>query len=95
MKHLVYCLLTVCFKAIYFLLQPGPCPLVGSTLLIIKILLMPLTRPDKPLLCHYLCYYLKWVYDNEMFTIGNILNCSYGGLGQEISDLYSHRTIRG
>ena len=42
----------------------------GSTLLI-KILLMPLTGPDNPLL-----YYLKWVYDNEMFTTGNTLNCS-------------------
>ena len=74
---------------------PSPCRQHCSTLLIIKILLVPLTRPDKPLLCHYLCNYLKWVYDNEMFTIGNILNCSYGGLGQEISDLYSNRTIRG
>ena len=43
---------------------------------------MPLTGPDNPLLCHYFYYYLKWVYDNEMFTIGNILNCSYGGLGE-------------
>ena len=53
---------------------------------------MPLTGPDNPLLCHYFCYYLKWVYDNEMFTVGNTLNCSYGGLGEEISDLHSLRT---
>ena len=25
---------------------------------------MSLTGPDNPLLCHYFCYYLKWVYDN-------------------------------
>ena len=61
------------------------------TPLIIKILLMPLTGPDNPLLCHYFCYYLKWVYDNEMFTIGETLTCSYGGLGKEISDLQSLR----
>ena len=60
-----------------------------------KILLMPLTRPDNPLLCHYFCYYLKWVYDNEMFTIGNTLNCSFGGIGEEINDLHSLRVIRG
>ena len=35
----------------------------------IKMLLMPLTGQDNPLLCPYFCYYLKWVYDNEMFTI--------------------------
>ena len=56
---------------------------------------MPLTRPDNPLLCHYFCYYLKWVYDNEMFTIGNTLNCSFGGIGEEINDLHSLRVIRG
>ena len=56
---------------------------------------MPLTGPDNPLFCHYFCYYLKWVYDNEMFTIGNTLNCSYGGLGEEISDLHSLGAIRG
>ena len=55
---------------------------------------MPLIGPDNPLLCHYFHYYLKWVYDNEMFTIANTLNCSYGGLGEEISDLHSLRTIR-
>ena len=65
------------------------------TPLIVKILLMPLTGPDNPLLCSYFCYYLKWVYDNEMFTIGNTLNCSYGGLGEEISDLHSLGAIRG
>ena len=48
--------------------------------LIIKILLMLLTGPDNPLLCHYFCYYLKRVYDNETFTTGNTLNCSYGRL---------------
>ena len=41
-----------------------PCRQQHSTLLIIKILLMPLTGPDNPLLCHYFCNYLKWVYDN-------------------------------
>ena len=66
-----------------------------STQPITKILLMPLTEPDNPLLCHYSCYCLKWVYDNGMFTIGNTLNCSYGGLGEEINDLYSLGTIRG
>ena len=50
---------------------------------------MPLIGPYNPLLCHYFHYYLKRVYDNEMFTIGNTLNCSYGGLGEEISDLHS------
>ena len=50
---------------------------------------MPLIGPDNPLLCHYFCYYLKWVYDNEMFTTGDTLLCSYGGLGKEISDLQS------
>ena len=66
-----------------------------STPLIIKIFLMPLTGPDNPLLCHYFCYYLKWVYDNEMFIFRDTLNCSYGGLGEEISDLYSLRAVRG
>ena len=56
---------------------------------------MPLTETDNPLLCYYFCYRLNWVYDNEVFTIGNTLNCSYGGLGEEISDLYSLRAIRG
>ena len=35
-----------------------PCGPHCSTLLIVKILLMPLTGPDNPLLCHYFCYYL-------------------------------------
>ena len=56
---------------------------------------MPLTGPDNPLFCHYFCYYLKWVYDNKMFTIGDTLTCSYGGLGEEISDLQSLRAVRG
>ena len=56
---------------------------------------MPLTGPDNPLLCHYFCYKLKGVHDNEMFTIGNILNCCYGGLGEETSDLHSLKAIRG
>ena len=73
---------------------PPSCRQFSSTLLIIIILLMPLTGPDKPLFCHYFCYYPKWVYDNEMLTNGNILNCSYGGLGEEISDLHSLRAIR-
>ena len=55
---------------------------------------MPLTGPVNPLLCHYFCYYLEWVYDNEMFTIGNTLNCSYGGLEEEISDFYHLKRIR-
>ena len=72
-----------------------PCRQHCSTLLFIKILLMSLTRPGNPLLCHYFCYCLKWVYDNEIFTIGNTLNCSYGGLGEEISDLQFFRAVRG
>ena len=72
-----------------------PCRQHCSIPLIIKILLMPLRRPDNPLLCHYFCYYLKWVYDNEMFTIGNTLNCSFGGIREEINDLHSLRVIRG
>ena len=60
-----------------------PCRQHCSTLLIIKIFLMPLTRPENPFLCHYFCDYLEWLSDNEMFTIGNTLNCSYGGLGGE------------
>ena len=74
--------------------DPAPCRQHCFTPLIIKILLMPLTGPDNPLLCHYICYYLKCVYDSEMFTIGNTLNCSYGGVGEEINDLHSLRTIR-
>ena len=66
----------------------------SSTQPTIKALLMPLTGPVNPLLCHYFCYYLEWVYDNEMFTIGNTLNCSYGGLEEEISDLYHLKRIR-
>ena len=75
--------------------DPAPCRQHCSTPLIIKILLMPLIVPYNPLLCHYFHYYLKWVYDNEMFTIGNTLNCSYGGLGEENSDLHFLRAIRG
>ena len=37
---------------------------------------MSLTGPDNPLLCHYFCYYLKWVYDNEMLTGGYTLTWS-------------------
>ena len=48
---------------------------------------MALTRPDSPLLCHYFCHYLKWVYNKDSFIIENILNFSYGGLGGKISDL--------
>ena len=55
-----------------------PCRQRHSTpLIIIKILLKPLAGPDNLLLCHCFCYYLKWVYDNEMFSIGDILSCSY------------------
>ena len=56
---------------------------------------MPLIGPDNTLLCHYFCDYLEWVYDNEMFTTGNTLSCSYGGLGEEINDLHTLRAIRG
>ena len=42
-----------------------PCRQHSSTQLIIKILLMPLTESDNPLLCHY----LKWVYDNEILPL--------------------------
>ena len=69
-----------------------PCRQHCSTQPVIK--LMPLTGPDNPLLCHYFCYYLKWVYDNEMFPFGNTLSCSYGRLGEEINDLHSLRAIR-
>ena len=55
---------------------------------------MPPTGPDNPLLCHYFCYYLEWVYDNEMFTTGDILSCCYGGLGEEISNLHTLRAIK-
>ena len=74
-----------------------PCRQHCSTLLIviIKILLTPVIGPDNPLLCHYFCYYLMWVYDNEMFTTGNSLSCSYEGLWEEIGDLNFLRTIRG
>ena len=56
---------------------------------------MSLKGPDNPLLCHYFCYYLKWVYDNAMFTTGDTLTYSYGGLGEESSDLQSLRAKRG
>ena len=48
-------------------------------------------------LCFVLfCFFLEWVFDNEMFTIGNIftLNCPYRGLGEESSDLYSLGAIK-
>ena len=61
---------------------------------IINTLLMPLTGLDNLLLRHYFCNYLKCVYDNELFTMGNTLSCSYGGLREEISDLHSLRAIR-
>ena len=72
-----------------------PCRQHFSIPSIIKILLMPLTGPDDPLLCHCFFYYLKWVYDNETVTIGNTLSCFFGGLGEEISDLQSLRAVRG
>ena len=72
-----------------------PCRQHCSTPPIIKIFLMPLTEPNHPLLCHYFCYYLKWVYDNEMFTTENTLSCSYERLGEEVSDLHSLKAIRG
>ena len=68
------CLLPLINLFLSHLLTPttrtlSPCRQHCSTPLIIKILLMPLTGLDNPLLCHYFYYYLKWVYDNEMFTI--------------------------
>ena len=89
MEHLVCCLINLFLN---HLLTPTvrtlpPYRHQCFTQLIIKILLMPLTGPDKPLLCHYLCYYLEWIYDNEMFTTGDTLSCSYERLGEEISDL--------
>ena len=62
-----------------------------STQLIIKVLLMLLAGPDNPLLCHYFCYYLKWVYDNKMFTIGNTLTCSCGGLEKSVTYIPSEQ----
>ena len=70
-----------------------PCRQHHSTQPVIKILLMSPTGPHNPLLCHHFCYYLKWVYDNGMFTIGDTLS-SYGGLGEELNDLHSLRAIR-
>ena len=75
--------------------DPAPCRQHCSTLLITKILTMPLTGPDNPLLCHYFCCFLKWVSDNEMFTTGDTLTCPYGGLREEVSDLHSLRAVRG
>ena len=56
---------------------------------------MLLTGQDNPLLSHYFYYYLKWVYDNEMFTIGKTLSCSYERQREEDSDLHSLRAIKG
>ena len=72
-----------------------PCRQHGSTQLIIEIFLMLLTGQDNPLLSHYFYYYLKWVYDNEMFTIGKTLSCSYERQREEVSDLHSLRAIKG
>ena len=55
---------------------------------------MPLTRLDNALLCDYFCSYLKWVYDNEMFTTGDTPSSFYWGLGEEVSDLPSLREVR-
>ena len=60
-----------------------PCRQHLSTPLVIKVLLMPLAGPNNTLLFHYFCYYLKWVYDNEMFNVGNTVNCSSGGIGEK------------
>ena len=70
-----------------------PCPLYRqhhSTQLIKR----HLTGADNPLFCHSFCYYLQQFFDNEMFTIGNTLNFSYGELGEELSDLYYLKRIR-
>ena len=61
----------------------------------LKANITPPTGTDNPLLCHYFCYNIKWVYDNQMFTIANTLNCSYGGLEEEINDLHSLRAVTG
>ena len=93
-----------CVASYKFVLRPlinsynqdlSPCGQHCSTPLIIKIILMPLTGPDNALLCHHFSYYLKWVHANEMFTIGDTLTCSYGGLGEEISGLQPLRQVRG
>ena len=44
--------------------QHHPTPLI-----IIKILLMPLTEPDNPFLCHCFCYCLEWVYDMKCLPL--------------------------
>ena len=97
MEHLVCCFINLFLS--HFLTPEtrtlSPFRQHHSTPLNINILLMTLTGPDNPLLCHYFCYYLKWVYANEMFTTGNTLNCSYAGLEEEISDLHSLGAIRG
>ena len=96
MEYLLWCLINLSLSN---LLTPTirtlpSCRQHCSNPPIIKILLMHLTGPDNLLLCHYFSYHLKCVYDNEIFTIGNTLNCSYGGLGEEIRDLLSLRAIR-
>ena len=63
MEYLVCCLI---YLSLSHLLTPTTRTLPPytphlSTQLIIKILLMPLTWPDNPLLCHYFCYYLECV----------------------------------
>ena len=80
--------------------EPGGLPSLGSHRVrhdwsdLAAAAATPLTGPDNPLLCLYFCYYLKWAYDNEMFTTVNTLNCSYEGLGEEISDLHSLRASK-
>ena len=101
MEYLVCCLLTNLFLS--QVLTPTvktlppcmqPCPLVALPSLLLKHLNAP-NRASNPLLCHYFCYYIKWVYDNEMFTISDTLTCSYAGLGEEISDLQSLKAVKG
>ena len=72
----------------------SPCGQHCSMLLIIQKLLKPLTGQDNSPLCHYFSYYLTWIYDNEVFMIGDTLTCSYGGLGEKTSDLHSLRAVR-
>ena len=64
---------------------------------------IPLDQISPPLLWNIWCvssyqFVLKPLpnsYNNEIFTIGNTLDCSFGGLGKEMSGLHSLREIRG
>ena len=68
-----------------------------------KVTNIPLDQISPPLLWNIWCvasyqFVLKPLpnsYNNEIFTIGNTLDCSFGGLGKEMSGLHSLREIRG